>query len=148
MGLSGTVVDKLDTLLLSKSKSKSKYLYLFSFFSLSAPPRSFNNKCLLHATPPHTHTLTHTLCTHTRATRTNARYIHTRDEKVWQDVSALCRDFVDKCLNKKPKKRTTAKQAQRHPWIKKAVKAMEGAPLSKGAMLAMMKFQETNLFEK
>lgn len=65
-----------------------------------------------------------------------------------QEISALCRDLVDRCLNKNPKKRMTAKQAQGHPWIKRAVKAMEGAPLSKGAMLAMMKFQETNLFEK
>lgn len=42
----------------------------------------------------------------------------------------------------------TAKQAQAHPWIKKAAKAMEGTPLSKEAMLSMAKFQATNMFEK
>lgn len=68
--------------------------------------------------------------------------------KVWKGVSALCRDFIDKCLNKNPKTRITAKQAQHHPWVKKAAKAMEGAPLSKGAMMSMMKFQDTNLFER
>lgn len=68
--------------------------------------------------------------------------------KVWKGVSALCRDFIDKCLNKNRKKRMTAKQAQAHPWIKRAAKAMEGTPLSKEAMLSMAKFQATNTFEK
>lgn len=68
--------------------------------------------------------------------------------QTWKGVSALCRDFIDKCLEKDPKKRMTAKQAQSHPWIKKAVKDMEGSPLSKDSMLALLKFQEKNLFEK
>lgn len=63
-------------------------------------------------------------------------------------MSALCRDFIDKCLNKSVKKRMTAKQAQAHPWIKRAVKDMGEAPLSKDSMYALMKFQEKNLFEK
>lgn len=70
--------------------------------------------------------------------------------KIWKGVSALCRDFIDKCLDKNPKKRMTAKQAQSHPWIRKAVKEMDGAgvPLSKDSMFALVKFQEKNLFEK
>lgn len=66
----------------------------------------------------------------------------------WKGVSALCRDFIDKCLEKNPKKRITAKQAQSHPWIKKAAKEMDLAPLSKDAMLSLVKFQEKNLFEQ
>lgn len=63
-------------------------------------------------------------------------------------MSALCRDFIDKCLEKNPKKRITAKQAQAHPWIRKAIKEMDGAPLSKDAMLSLVQFQEKNLFEQ
>lgn len=48
----------------------------------------------------------------------------------------LCRDFIDGCLEKNPKKRMTAKQAQSHPWITKAVKEMDGSPLSKDSMVA------------
>ncbi|CAB1116073.1 unnamed protein product [Ectocarpus sp. CCAP 1310/34] len=69
-------------------------------------------------------------------------------DETWKGVSALCRDFIDKCLHKLPKKRMTAKQAQLHPWIRKAAKQMEGAPLSKDSMLALVNFQKTNLFEK
>ncbi|CAM9624493.1 unnamed protein product [Ectocarpus fasciculatus] len=69
-------------------------------------------------------------------------------DETWKGVSALCRDFIDKCLHKLPKKRMTAKQAQLHPWIRKAAKEMEGAPLSKDSMLALVNFQKTNLFEK
>ncbi|CAM9621206.1 unnamed protein product [Ectocarpus sp. 4 AP-2014] len=69
-------------------------------------------------------------------------------DETWKGVSALCRDFIDKCLHKLPKKRLTAKQAQLHPWIRKAAKEMEGAPLSKDSMLALVNFQKTNLFEK
>ncbi|CBJ30420.1 calcium-dependent protein kinase [Ectocarpus siliculosus] len=69
-------------------------------------------------------------------------------DETWKGVSALCRDFIDKCLHKLPKKRMTAKQAQLHPWIRKATKEMEGAPLSKDSMLALVNFQKTNLFEK
>lgn len=63
-------------------------------------------------------------------------------------MSVLCRDFIDGCLEKNPKKRMTAKQAQSHPWITKAVKEMDGSPLSKDSMVALLKFQEKNLFEK
>ncbi|CAN0024365.1 unnamed protein product, partial [Ectocarpus sp. 8 AP-2014] len=69
-------------------------------------------------------------------------------DETWKGVSALCRDLIDKCLHKLPKKRMTAKQAQLHPWIRKAAKEMEGAPLSKDSMLALVNFQKTNLFEK
>ncbi len=63
-------------------------------------------------------------------------------------MSVLCRDFIDKCLEKNPKKRITAEQAQLHPWMKKAAKEMDGSPLSEDSMRALMKFQEKNLFEK
>ena len=64
-------------------------------------------------------------------------------------MSVLCRDFIEKCLVKKPKKRITAAQAQQHPWIQMAARAMEGgAPLSKESMMAMLEYQNGNTFKK
>lgn len=72
--------------------------------------------------------------------------------KIWKGVSENCRDFIDQCLTKNPRKRITATQAQMHPWVQEAGKVMatEEAkkPLSKSAMLSMMRFQETTMFEK
>ncbi|CAM9352916.1 unnamed protein product [Hapterophycus canaliculatus] len=67
----------------------------------------------------------------------------------WEGVSPLCRDFIERCLVKKPKKRITAKQAQRHPWLQRAARLMEGgAPLSKESMMAMLDYQNGNMFKK
>ncbi|CAN0458117.1 unnamed protein product, partial [Discosporangium mesarthrocarpum] len=69
----------------------------------------------------------------------------------WEGISTLCRDFIDKCLVKAPGRRITAEKAQGHPWLKKARAAMEqqvGPPLSRGALLAMRKFQTTSTFKK
>ncbi|CAM9822843.1 unnamed protein product [Ectocarpus sp. 6 AP-2014] len=67
----------------------------------------------------------------------------------WKGVSPLCRDFIEKCLVKKPKKRITAAQAQQHPWLQKAARLMEGgAPLSKESMMAMLEYQNGNTFQK
>lgn len=67
----------------------------------------------------------------------------------WKGVSPLCRDFIEKCLVKKPKKRITATQAQQHPWLQKAARLMEGgAPLSKESMMAMLEYQNGNTFQK
>ncbi|CAN0407763.1 unnamed protein product [Ascophyllum nodosum] len=68
-------------------------------------------------------------------------------DEIWGDVSVACRDFIDKCLTKNPKKRITAAEAQAHSWLHKATDGV-GAPLSKGTMLSMMKFQKTTMFEK
>eukprot|EP00752_Nemacystus_decipiens_P001784 g1724.t1 len=70
-------------------------------------------------------------------------------EEKWAGVPPLCRDFIERCLVKKPKKRITAAQAQRHPWLQKAARAMErGAPLSKESMMAMLDYQNGNTFKK
>ncbi|CAM9304960.1 unnamed protein product [Laminaria digitata] len=69
-------------------------------------------------------------------------------EEKWKGVSPLCRDFVEKCLVKAPKKRITAPQAQQHPWLRKAARDMQGAPLSKGAMMAMLDYQNGNAFKR
>lgn len=74
--------------------------------------------------------------------------VSTHAVQKWKDVSPLCRDFIERCLVKKPKRRITAAQAQRHPWLRKAARAMEGAPLSKGAMMAMLNYQNGNTFKK
>ncbi|CAM9445168.1 unnamed protein product [Ectocarpus fasciculatus] len=67
----------------------------------------------------------------------------------WKGVSPLCRDFIEKCLVKRPKKRITATQAQQHPWLQKAARLMErGAPLSKESMMAMLEYQNGNTFQK
>ena len=69
-------------------------------------------------------------------------------EQKWKTVSPLCRDFVEHCLVKAPKKRITAPQAQQHPWLRKAARDMEGAPLTKGAMMAMLDYQNGNAFKR
>lgn len=64
-------------------------------------------------------------------------------------MSPLCRDFIERCLVKNPKKRITAAQAQQHPWLRKAGRAMQGgAPLSKESMMAMLDYQNGNSFKK
>lgn len=42
--------------------------------------------------------------------------------KVWKDISVSATDFVARLLQKDPKKRLTADQALRHPWIVKQMK--------------------------
>lgn len=70
-------------------------------------------------------------------------------QQKWAGVSPLCRDFIERCLVKKPKKRVTAARAQQHPWIQKAARAMEGgAPLSKESMMAMLEYQNGDAFKK
>mmetsp|Transcript_26000 Transcript_26000/g.53380 ORF Transcript_26000/g.53380 Transcript_26000/m.53380 type:complete len:346 (-) Transcript_26000:9-1046(-) len=42
--------------------------------------------------------------------------------KVWKDISVSAKDFVARLLRKDPKKRLTAEQALRHPWILNQIK--------------------------
>lgn len=70
------------------------------------------------------------------------------DRQPWNSVSDECKDFVKKCLLKNPEERLTAEQAQGHPWIVKAVQEAKGEPLSKGSMMAMMRFQESNMLQR
>lgn len=70
-------------------------------------------------------------------------------DKIWAGAPPLCRDFIERCLVKKPKMRITAAQAQQHPWLQNAARAMErGAPLSKASMMAMLDYQNGNPFKK
>lgn len=70
-------------------------------------------------------------------------------DQQWAGVPPLCRDFIERCLVKKPKKRITAAQAQQHPWLQKAARAMErGAPLTKDSMMAMLDYHNGNTFKK
>ncbi|CAN0080546.1 unnamed protein product [Ectocarpus sp. 12 AP-2014] len=67
----------------------------------------------------------------------------------WKGVSPSCRDFIEKCLVKKTKKRITAAQAQLHPWLQKDARLMEGgAPLSKQSMMAMLEYRNGSTFQK
>lgn len=63
-------------------------------------------------------------------------------------MSDECKDFVKKCLLKNPEERLTAEQAQGHPWIEKALLEAKGEPLSRGSVQAMMRFQESNMFQR
>ncbi|KAG5180405.1 kinase-like domain-containing protein [Tribonema minus] len=76
----------------------------------------------------------------------------------WDGVSPLCKDFIDRCLVKNPKKRMTAPQAQEHPWLRggtawaNAIRGKAGGGCD-GRMKArtrrcMGEFQDNNLFKK
>lgn len=70
-------------------------------------------------------------------------------KREWDGVSDEAKDFVQKLLDKDHKKRPSAKQALRHPWLKGSIKERsKGKPLSLAVVQRIQRYGQGSYFKR